>query len=226
VGKKRKKSKSEKGMAFAEVRLKRLRQVDETWEADFRALPKPLMQNETHYLGIVVAKRSGAVLAESRVEGRPEADDLTALLAQAMRQPLTGTAQRPRHLHVRGRPQWRKLFPHLEKLGISVAVRQELPKVKKAYEDYLRRMRDARRATMVRPSSEQAAVNELFPTVAKWVRGYGHIEIGDQEMFGFVAQALSYGNMVFEDDRPETLAEALTALEKGLAEYFEREGVE
>jgi len=32
--------------------------------------------------------------------------------------------------------------------------------------------------------------------------------------------------MVFEDDRPHTLAEAMAALEKGLAAYFEREGSE
>ena len=29
-----------------------------------------------------------------------------------------------------------------------------------------------------------------------------------------------------EDNRPGTLAEAMAALEKGLAEYFEREGIE
>lgn len=45
-------------------------------------------------------------------------------------------------------------------------------------------------------------------------------------MFGFVARALDYGNLAFEDDRPGTLAEALAALEKGLTAYFEREGIE
>jgi hypothetical protein len=29
-----------------------------------------------------------------------------------------------------------------------------------------------------------------------------------------------------QDDRPDTLAEALASLERGLAEYFEREGIE
>ena len=45
-------------------------------------------------------------------------------------------------------------------------------------------------------------------------------------MFGFVVRALGYGVLVFEDDKPDTLAEALASLEKGLAEYFEREGIE
>jgi hypothetical protein len=44
--------------------------------------------------------------------------------------------------------------------------------------------------------------------------GYGHIEIGDQEGFGFSARALDYGGLVFEDNKPATLAEALAALEK------------
>jgi hypothetical protein len=39
-------------------------------------------------------------------------------------------------------------------------------------------------------------------------------------MFGFVARALDYGGLVFEDDKPDTLAEALAALERGLAEYL------
>jgi hypothetical protein len=62
---------------------------------------------------------------------------------------------------------------------------------------------------MVKPTAEQQAVEKLFPAIAQWVRGYGHVEIGDQEMFGFVVRALGYGGLAFEDDRPSTLAEAL-----------------
>jgi hypothetical protein len=123
-----------KGAAFDNARLKRLRQKDETWEADFRALPKPMMQNETHYLDLVVTKRGGSVLAEMKVEGSPSANDLATLLGTAMRDPLTEVAPRPRRIHVRGHPQWRELFPHLEELGIKVAVHRELPKVQRAYQ--------------------------------------------------------------------------------------------
>ena len=56
--------------------------------------------------------------------------------------------------------------------------------------------------------------------------GYGHIEIGDQEGFGFVVPAIDYGGVVFEDDKPDTLAEALAVLEKGLARWFEEQGIE
>jgi hypothetical protein len=58
------------------------------------------------------------------------------------------------------------------------------------------------------------------------VRGYGRIEISGQELFGFVARALDYGGTVFDYDKPDTLAEALAALEQGLAKWFEEQGIE
>ena len=215
-----------KGAAFVKSRFKRLRQEDITWEADFRALPKPITQSETHYLGLVVTAPDSFLLADSHVEGRPSVNDLATLLAHAMRRPLTGSAHRPRRIHVRGHPQWKELFPHLEELGIEVAVQKELPKVQEAYEAHLRQLREARRVGMVKPTRQQAGVEEMFPAIARWVRGYGHVEIGDQEMFGFVVRALDYGGMVFEDDKPDTLAEAMASLERGLTEYFEREGID
>jgi hypothetical protein len=214
-----------KGAAFVKARLKRLPQEEETWEADFQALPKPITQSETHYLGMVVAP-DGSLLADSHVEGRPTVNDMSTLLAHAMRRPLTGTAHRPQRIHVRGHPQWRELFPHLDELGIEVAVHRDLPKVQRAYQGYLRQQREAHRRGMVRPTAEQQSVEQLFPAIARWVRGYGHIEIGDQELFGFVARALDYGGLAFEDDKPDTLAEAMASLERGLAEYFKREGIE
>jgi hypothetical protein len=225
VAREEEKLKLGKGAAFVKGRLKRLHQENETWEADFQALPKPITQSETHYLGMVVAP-DGSFLADSHVEGRPTVNDMATMLAQAMRRPLTGKAHRPRRLHVRGHPQWRELFPHLDELGIKVAVHRELPKVQQAYQGYLRQQRDAHRVGMVKPTVEQQGIEELFPAIAKWVQRYGHIEIGDQEMFGFVARALDYGGLVFEDDRPDTLAEALAALEKGMRKWFGEQGIE
>jgi hypothetical protein len=211
--------------AFVKSRFKRLRQEDETWEADFQALPKPITQSQTHYQGMVVAP-DGSFLADAHVEGRPTVNDMATLLAHAMRRPLAGKAHRPRRIHVRGHPQWKELFPHLDELSIIVAVHRELPKVQRAYQGYLRQQRETHRRGMVKPTAEQQSVEQLFPAIAQWVRGYGHIEIGDQEMFGFVARALDYGGLAYEDDKPDTLAEAMASLERGLAEYFEREGIE
>src|SRR5262249_2247730 len=102
-----------KGAAFVKGRLKRLRHENETWEADFQALPKPITQSQTPCLGLVVAP-DGSFLADARVEGRPTVNDMATLLAHAMRRPLTGKTHRPRRLHVRGHPQWRELFPQLD----------------------------------------------------------------------------------------------------------------
>jgi hypothetical protein len=210
--------------AFVKSRFKRLRQEDETWEADFQALPKPIMQSQTHYRGMVVDP-DGSLLADSHVEGRPTVNDMATLLAHAMRRPLTGKGHRPRRIHVRGHPQWKELFPHLEELGIKVAVHREFPKVQRAYQSYLRQQREAHRRGMVKPTAEQQTVEKLFPAIARWVRGNGHIEIGDQEMFGFVARALDYGGLAFEDDKPDTLAKALASLEKGLRKWFDEQGI-
>jgi hypothetical protein len=98
--------------------------------------------------------------------------------------------------------------------------------VQRAYQGYLRQQRDAHRVGMVKPTAEQQTVEKLFPAIAQWVQGYGHIEVGEQEMFGFVVRALGYGGLAFEDDRPDTLAEALAVLERGLAGYFQREGID
>jgi hypothetical protein len=223
VAKARKKVKAT--AAFAK-NIRSLRQDDQTWEIDFQALPNPLTQSETHYLGFVVCKTDGSLMAQMQADGRPKAADLSSLLAAAMQKPLNGKAHRPRHLHVRGHRQWQKLFSPLEELGIIISVRQELPKVKGAYKRHLEQLRKTRRATMVRPSQKQADVEKLFPAIAKWVRGGGHIEIGDQEGFGFTVRAIDYGGLVFEDDKAETLAEAMAALEHGLTEYFEHEGIE
>jgi hypothetical protein len=79
---------------------------------------------------------------------------------------------------------------------------------------------------MIKPTEEQAKVETMFPAIAKYFRGYGYIETGDQESFGFVVRAPGYGDLVFEDDTPETLAEAMTVLEAGLSTWFEKQGVE
>jgi hypothetical protein len=218
------KLRSGKDAAFARNRLKRLRQEDETWEADFRALPKPLTQSQTHYLGLVVSP-DASFLAESQVEGRPTVNDMATLLANAMRWPLPGGSHRPRRIHLRGHPQWRELFPHLAELGIEVTVERELPKVEQAYTSYLRQMRERHRVGMVKPTEEQRSVDKLFPAIAQWVRD-GHIEIGDQEGFGFIARALDDGGQVFEDDKPNTLAEALVSLEQGIRKWYEEQGIE
>ena len=51
--------------------------------------------------------------------------------------------------------------------------------MQRAYQGYLRQKRDAHRRGMVKPTAEQQGVEKLFPAIARWVRGFGHIAIGD-----------------------------------------------
>ena len=37
-----------------------------------------------------------------------------------MRRPLAGKARRPRAIRLRGHPQWRELFPHLQEMAVEV----------------------------------------------------------------------------------------------------------
>ena len=61
-----------KGVAFVKSRLKRLTQGDDTWKADFEALPEPIMQTETHYLGIAGPHpRTASAIASSCEANRP-----------------------------------------------------------------------------------------------------------------------------------------------------------
>lgn len=68
-----------KGVAFVKGRLKRLPQVDDTREADFEALPEPIMKAETHYLGMVCSEPDGLPLADLSVRGRPTVNELATL---------------------------------------------------------------------------------------------------------------------------------------------------
>jgi len=72
-------------------------------------------------------------------------------------------------------------------------------------------------------SKAEPAIEEAFPNLAKWVRGYGWIEIGEQEQFGFVAKALDQGGLIFEDDQCNTLAEAMMSMEMALSAWFKEQ---
>ena len=66
----------------------------------------------------------------------------------------------------------------------------------------------------------QRAIEEAFPSLARWVQGYGWIEIGRQEQFGFVARAFDDGGLIFEDNRCPSLADAMLSLEAAISAWF------
>jgi hypothetical protein len=152
-----------KGSAFVKSRLKRLRQGDDTWEADFRALPEAMTQTATHYLGMVVTQPDGFYLAEMLVEYTPGVNDLATLLAHAIERPLTEGAHRPRRILVRTNPRWKEFYPHLQEVGVEVALQNELPTINRVFERCLQDMRKARSARKIKPGTEEAALEKGFP---------------------------------------------------------------
>ena len=144
-----------KRASFVKTHLKQLPQENETWEADFRALPRPKRQNETHHLGVVVALPKGDPLVYLTAEYTPTVNDLADLLADAMRRPLTGSPRRPERIHLRGNPRWEELFRHLNELGIEVTLQDELPELEEVYLDFLRQMRKASPGPIIMLSPKQ-----------------------------------------------------------------------
>jgi hypothetical protein len=65
-------------------------------------------------------------------------------------------------------------------------------------------------------------IEAQFPNVAKWVNGYGWIEVGIQDWQGFQARALDAGGLIYENADCGTLAAAMQVLEKELGAWFRR----
>ncbi len=205
---------------FVKTHLKQLPEENETWEADFRALPKSADQTETHYLGLAVALPKGDPLVYLVAEYTPTVNDLADLLADAMRRPLTGSARRPARIHFRGNPRWEELFPHLKELGIEVSIHDELPEAEEVHLDFCRQMRKAGSSPIIMLSHRPTRVDQQFPAIGAWVQESGWIEVGRRKEGGFVVRAMDDGGPVFEDASSKTLAEAMAALEEGLAVQF------
>ena len=69
MGKEHPRLKLGKRAAFVKTHLKQLPRREETWEVDFRALPKPAGQADTHYLGLAVPLPRGDPLVYLPVDG-------------------------------------------------------------------------------------------------------------------------------------------------------------
>jgi hypothetical protein len=115
---------------FVKSQLKRLRQEDDIWEADFFPVPQ-----QGFWIGLVISHTDDFVLAHRTIEEPPTVNDLAQLLAEAMRRPLVEFSHRPRTIYVRERPEWAELVPHLKQVGIEVMYQDKLPKWDDAFGD-------------------------------------------------------------------------------------------
>jgi tetratricopeptide (TPR) repeat protein len=108
---------------------KNLPHEDDVWQADFRQLPdwirvggKPVRP----WVVLVTSRSHDLVLAHQMPQETPPAALLWDMLVQAMQHPAAGTPHRPAELQVRADERWEALRPHLEEIGVSLAVAEEL----------------------------------------------------------------------------------------------------
>ena len=209
-----------KGSAFVKRDLRQLPQTKDIWEADF--LPLPRKGRSQEWLGIVVSRKSKLPLATRFCEMTPTVNDLACLLSNAMRRPVIEVEdrQRPKTIFLRDNPHLAELMPHLEQLGIEVSTAEELPLCEKEAADLLKK--DTRKPSTVR-KRKLPSIEAQYPNVAKWVKGYGWIEIGETEWQGFQVRALDAGGLIYEDTDCDSFADAMQALETGLVAWFEEQ---
>jgi len=70
-----------------------------------------------------------------------------------------------------------------------------------------------------------ASFSKSYPTVARWVKEQGWIEIGSDEYRTSLVRALDPGGMVWESDSEiDSIDEALEELEKELKHWFKKNG--
>jgi hypothetical protein len=129
---------------FVKTQLRRLRQEDDTWEADFFPIPCSDSEHDSVWLGMVLSHAHDKVLAQRMIEEPPSVNDLANLLAEAMRRPLADFSHRPQRLYLRARPEWAELLPHLKQVGMLAVARDALPKWDRSFGDLQAQVEQAR----------------------------------------------------------------------------------
>lgn len=149
-----------KSSAFVKRDIRALPQNEAEFEADFFLDPKFSTKGEEAWAGAVIEREYGSVLALEDVPlPPPTVNNLASLLAHAMlRPPSYEDRQRPRTIHLRDRPQWQELLPHLRQLGIEVVLSEELPKFDEAVIEWIQKTEKPLSADKIR-----SILREPFP---------------------------------------------------------------
>ena len=131
--------------AFIKRDLRLLPLTEAEFDADFFFDRESSNKDQERWMGMVIEREFGGVLAMEDVQlPPPTVNDLANLLGHAMLRPLTGgDRQRPRIVHLRDRPQWQELLPHLRQLGIEVVVADDLPWFDEAVVDWMQQMKSS-----------------------------------------------------------------------------------
>jgi hypothetical protein len=206
---------------FVKSHLSRLPRTDEVWEADIQPMSVSGWNARRHgelWLGMVLTRLEDFHLALLSHEDAPTINDLANLLAKAMERPWVMEARRPARILLRNNPQWQELIPHLKQLKIEVETQEELPLWDDAAAEYVRKLKASWIGRDVPIITVPQEFDDAFPAVVTWVKTQGRIEIGGEGEQGFVVRALDVGGVVFEDKTGKSVGEALTALQKRIAQ--------
>ena len=150
-------------------------------------------------------------------EAAPAVNDLASLLAKAMERPWVMGTRRPAGSSP-GQSAVEELIPHLKQLKIEVETQEELPLWEDAADEYVRKLRASWIGRDVPIITVPQEFDEAFPALVRWVKTQGRIEIGVEGQQGFVVRALADGGMVFEGKTGKSMCEALTALQRRIAQ--------
>ena len=128
-----------KSSAFTKRDIRALPQTEAEFEADFFLDPEFSTKRQEAWGGAVIERELGSMLAVETVQlPPPTVNNLANLLARAMlRPPSYEDRQRPRMIHLRDRPQWQELLPHLRQLGIEVVLSEDLPRFDEAVIEWM-----------------------------------------------------------------------------------------
>ena len=152
-----------KSAAFVKRDLRRLPLTEAEFEADFFLDPEFSTKRRERWMGMVIEREFGDVLAMEDVRlPPPTVNGLASLLSQAMLRPLNaGDRQRPSTISLRDRPQWQELLPHLQQLGMAVVTGEELPRFDQAVVEWMQQTKTASKP----PSAGEikVALNRPFP---------------------------------------------------------------
>ena len=206
---------------FVKSHLSRLPRTDEVWEADIQPMSVSGWNARRHgelWLGMVLTRLEDFHLALLSHEDAPTINDLANLLAKAMEHPWVMGARRPARLVLRNNPQWQELIPHLKQLKIEVETQEDLPLWDDAAAEYVRKLKATQVGREVPIITVPQEFDEAFPAVINWVKTQGRIEIAVEGEQGFVVRALDEGGMVFEGKTGKSVGEALTALQRRIAQ--------
>ena len=130
-----------KSSPFVKRELRELPLTDAEFEADFFLDPVFSTKRQGHWRGLVIEREFNGLLAMEDVRfPPPTVNNLASLLFHAMRRPPNyEDRQRPRRIHLRDRPQWQELVPHLQQLGMEVVFGQDLPWFDEAAIEWIQR---------------------------------------------------------------------------------------